>query len=192
MKIAKQIEWQPEKLLKIIATVLYFFLAFSIGKTASILYTQNDLVSAGAAGIVNSMTLALEMLFSPLFWFVLPKTQQDITCGFSMVLLAAMLYIAIVKPKKNYRKGREHGSAHWGNAQDIKPFLDPDFSRNVILTQTERIMLNGRPKDPKYARNKNVVVIGGSGSGKTRFFIKPNLLQMHSSYVITDPNGSLQ
>ena len=92
---------------------------------------------------------------------------------------------------KKYRKGMEYGSARWGTAEDIKPFVDPVFEQNVILTQTERLMMSNRPKNPAHARNKNVLVIGGSGSGKTRFFVKPNLLQCHSSYVVTDPKGSL-
>jgi type IV secretion system protein VirD4 len=96
------------------------------------------------------------------------------------------------KNAKKYRKGMEYGSARWGNAEDIKPYIDPMFENNVLLTQTERLMMSSRPKHPKYARNKNVLVIGGSGSGKTRFFVKPNLMQMHSSYVVTDPNGNLQ
>ena len=101
--------------------------------------------------------------------------------------------IVYVKGKnaKKYRKGAEYGSARWGNAEDIKPYIDPDFQNNIILTQTERLTMNSRPKQPKYARNKNVVVIGGSGSGKTRFFVKPNLMQLHSSYVLTDPKGTV-
>ena len=95
------------------------------------------------------------------------------------------------KNAKKYRHGMEYGSARWGNAEDIKPYIDPDFQNNIILTQTERLTMNSRPKQPKYARNKNVVVIGGSGSGKTRFFVKPNLMQLHSSYVLTDPKGTV-
>ena len=95
------------------------------------------------------------------------------------------------KNAKQFRKGEEYGSARWGNAEDIKPYIDPDFQNNIILTQTERLTMNSRPKQPKYARNKNVVVIGGSGSGKTRFFVKPNLMQLHSSYVLTDPKGTV-
>ena len=83
----------------------------------------------------------------------------------------------------------EYGSARWGTHDDIAPYIDPVFQNNVILTQTERLTMSSRPKNPKYARNKNVLVIGGSGSGKTRFWLKPNLMQMHSSYVVTDPNG---
>ena len=93
------------------------------------------------------------------------------------------------KNAKKYRHGSEYGSARWGSAKDIEPFMDPKFEENVIPTKTERLMLSSRPPDPKNARNKNVLIVGGSGSGKTRFWIKPNLLQMHSSYVLTDPKG---
>ena len=93
------------------------------------------------------------------------------------------------KNAKKYRHGSEYGSARWGNTKDIEPFMDPKFEENVILTKTERLMLSNRPPDPNNARNKNVLIVGGSGSGKTRFWIKPNLLQMHSSYVLTDPKG---
>ena len=95
------------------------------------------------------------------------------------------------KNAKKFRRDEEYGSARWGTEKDIKPFVDPKFENNVILTRTERLMMSNRPKDPKTARNKNVLVVGGSGSGKTRFFIKPNLMQLHSSYVVTDPKGSL-
>lgn len=91
--------------------------------------------------------------------------------------------------KKKFRKSVEYGSARWGTEKDIAPFVDPVFRKNVILTQTERLMMENRPKNPLVARNKNVVVIGGSGSGKTRFFVKPNLMQCHSSYVVTDPKA---
>ena len=96
------------------------------------------------------------------------------------------------KNAKKYRHNVEYGSARWGTHEDITPYMDPVFQNNVILTQTERLTMSSRPKNPKYARNKNVLVIGGSGSGKTRFWLKPNLMQMHSSYVVTDPNGNLQ
>ena len=94
------------------------------------------------------------------------------------------------KNAKKYRHGSEYGSARWGNAKDIEPYMAPKFEDNIILTQTERLTMNSRPKDPKTARNKNVLIVGGSGSGKTRFWITPNLLQMHSSYVLTDPKGT--
>ena len=95
------------------------------------------------------------------------------------------------KNAKKYRHGVEYGSARWGNAKDIEPFTAPKFSDNIILTKTERLMMSNRPPDPKNARNKNVLVVGGSGSGKTRFWLKPNLLQCHSSYVVTDPKGTI-
>ena len=95
------------------------------------------------------------------------------------------------KNAKKFRHGVEYGSARWGNAKDIEPYMDPVFENNIILTASERLMMSGRPSSPKYARNKNILVIGGSGSGKTRFFVKPNLMQMHSSYVVTDPKGTV-
>ena len=95
------------------------------------------------------------------------------------------------KNAKKYRHGMEYGSARWGNAKDIEPFMAPKFADNIILTKTERLMMSNRPPDPKNARNKNVLVVGGSGSGKTRFWLKPNLLQMHSSYVVTDPKSTI-
>lgn len=92
------------------------------------------------------------------------------------------------KNAKKYRHNMEYGSARWGTAKDIEPFMAPKFEDNIILTRTERLMMSNRPKNPANARNKNVLIVGGSGSGKTRFWLKPNLLQMHSSYVVTDPN----
>ena len=95
------------------------------------------------------------------------------------------------KNAKKYRHNEEYGSARWGGPKDIEPFADPVFQNNVILTRTERLMMGNRPKNPAHARNKNVLIVGGSGSGKTRFWIKPNLLQCHSSYVLTDPKGTV-
>mgnify|MGYP004512438039 FL=1 len=106
------------------------------------------------------------------------------------VALRLVVYFK-AKNAKKFRQGVEYGSARWGNAKDIEPYVDLVFENNVILTETERLMMSGRPKQPKYARNKNILVIGGSGSGKTRFFVKPNLMQMHSSYVVTDPKGTV-
>ncbi|HFM6348088.1 TPA: VirD4-like conjugal transfer protein, CD1115 family, partial [Enterococcus faecium] len=110
------------------------------------------------------------------------------------LILSVVIKLILIQKKKNakkFREGREYGSARWGNEKDIEPYIDEKFENNVLLTQTERLTMNNRPKNPKYARNKNVMVIGGSGSGKTRFFVKPNLMQMHSSYVVTDPKGTL-
>ena len=110
-----------------------------------------------------------------------------ISCGAGLRLA---VYLRSKNAKK-YRHGMEYGSARWGNAKDIEPFQAPKFEDNIILTKTERLMMSNRPPDPKNARNKNVLIVGGSGSGKTRFWLKPNLLQCHSSYVITDPKGSI-
>ena len=107
---------------------------------------------------------------------------------------AGILWLSVylkTKNRKNYRHGVEYGSAKWGTAKDIEPFICKDFRQNIPLTQTERLTMESRPKNPKHARNKNVLVIGGSGSGKTRFFVKPSLMQMHSSYCVTDSKGTL-
>lgn len=111
--------------------------------------------------------------------------------GLILSVVIKLILIQKKKKAKKFREGREYGSARWGNEKDIEPYIDKKFENNVLLTQTERLTMNNRPKNPKYARNKNVLVIGGSGSGKTRFFVKPNLMQMHSSYVVTDPKGTL-
>ena len=113
----------------------------------------------------------------------------DLLIGLAGALIIRLAVYIKGKNAKKYRKGIEYGSARWGTAEDIKPYIDPVFENNIPLTQTERLTMNSRPKQPKYARNKNILVIGGSGSGKTRFFVKPSLMQMHSSYVVTDPKG---
>ena len=115
----------------------------------------------------------------------------DLLVGLIGAVVIRLIIYTKGKNAKKYRKGMEYGSARWGTAEDIKPYIDPVFENNVLLTQTERLMMSNRPKNPKYARNKNILVIGGSGSGKTRFFVKPNLMQLHSSYVVTDPKGTL-
>ena len=116
---------------------------------------------------------------------------QDFLVGFAGALVARGLIYMKQQDAKKFRQGVEYGSARWGTAADIKPYIDEDPDNNIILSQTERLTMSSRPKNPKYARNKNILVIGGSGSGKTRFFIKPSLLQRHSSYVVTDPKGTL-
>lgn len=116
------------------------------------------------------------------------------TNWFYAAIVAFFIYLPIrakLKNKKKFRQGKEYGSARWGTLKDMKPFIDPVFQNNVLFTQTERLMMNNRPKNPANARNKNALIIGGSGSGKTRFFVKPNLMQMHSSYVVTDPKGTV-
>lgn len=126
------------------------------------------------------------------FQSILPSLHyMDLLFGVCFSLCIRLVIYARSKNAKKYRPGSEYGSARWGTRKDIEPFIDPDFYQNIPLTQTERLTMNSRPKIPKYARNKNIIVIGGSGSGKTRFFIKPSLMQMHSSYVVTDPKGTL-
>ena len=138
--------------------------------------------------------MVLFMNFGLAYKSYLPSVHPfDLLVG--LIGAAALKAVIYFKGKnaKKYRQGEEYGSARWGNAKDIEPFIDPVFENNVLLTQTERLMMSGRPKHPKYARNKNVIVIGGSGSGKTRFFVKPNLMQMPEkvSYVCTDPKGTI-
>ena len=116
---------------------------------------------------------------------------RDLLVGVGCGIGFRMVVYYKAKNAKKFRQGVEYGSARWGTAKDIEPYVDPVFENNVLLTATERLMMSGRPKQPKYARNKNILVIGGSGSGKTRFFVKPNLMQMHSSYVVTDPKGTI-
>jgi len=144
--------------------------------------------SVKAVNEVSALAETLPIAFANLMPSLNPfDLMVGIFCG---VLLKVVVYVK-GKNAKKYRHGAEYGTARWGNAQDIEPFMAPNFKDNIILTQTERLMMNSRPKKPKYARNKNVLVVGGSGSGKTRFFLIPNLLQMHSSYVVTDPKGDV-
>ncbi|MBF1107851.1 MAG: type IV secretory system conjugative DNA transfer family protein [Solobacterium sp.] len=122
----------------------------------------------------------------------IPSLQiMDILVGIGVAGLVKLIVYTKGKNAKKFRQGKEYGSARWGTAKDIEPYIDEKFENNILFTQTERLTMNGRPKNPKYARNKNVLVIGGSGSGKTRFFVKPNLMQMHSSYCVTDPKGTI-
>jgi type IV secretion system protein VirD4 len=137
--------------------------------------------------ILNLMD-GFELAFENPLPSIYPK---DLIFGIAVGIILRLVVYIKGKNAKKYRKGIEYGSARWGNAGDIRPFVDPVFQNNVILTQTERLMMSNRPKNPKNARNKNVLVIGGSGSGKTRFWLKPNLMQCHSSYVVTDPKGSI-
>ena len=115
----------------------------------------------------------------------------DIIMGVVVAVLIKIIVYTKGKNAKKFRQGKEYGSARWGTTKDIQPYMDEKFQNNILLTQTERLTMNGRPANPKYARNKNVLVIGGSGSGKTRFYVKPNLMQMHSSYCVTDPKGTI-
>ena len=140
----------------------------------------------------SGKTLHLMEGFTAAFQSALPSFHPiDLCVGVAAALLIRLIVYVKGKNAKKFRKNLEYGSARWGKPEDIAPYVDPKFENNVILTQTERLMMSNRPKDPKTARNKNVLVVGGSGSGKTRFFIKPNLMQLHSSYVVTDPKGSI-
>lgn len=163
----------------------YLFFVWPFDKTA-----QAFRLTPGAD--LTEKLLALNVGFSAVFSNVMPSFHPtDLLIGLAGVLLLRLAVHLKSKSAKKYRKGSEYGSARWGTAKDIQPYIDPVFTRNVLLTQTERLTMSNRPKHPKYARNKNVLVIGGSGSGKTRFFVKPNLMQMHSSYVVTDPKGTV-
>ena len=135
--------------------------------------------------------LGLSEGFSVAFQSMWPGAAMDWLVGLCGAVIVRMAVYMKGKNAKKYRKDVEYGSARWGNKTDIAPFMDPKPENNIILTQTEGLMMSGRPKNPAHARNKNVLVVGGSGSGKTRFFIKPNLMQLHSSYVITDPKGTV-
>ena len=140
----------------------------------------------------SSKLLGIMDGFSMAFQNIMPSFHPiDLLVGVAAAVIIRLVVYFKGKNAKKYRKNIEYGSARWGTREDIAPFMDPVFENNVILTQTESLMMSNRPKDPKNARNKNVLVIGGSGSGKTRFFLKPNLMQMHSSYVVTDPKGSV-
>ena len=150
---------------------------------------------------LSGKVLSLADGFSAAFTNPLPSlAPMDLLIGIAGAVLIRLMVYFKGKNAKKYRKGIEYGSARWGNAEDIKPYIDPVFQNNVLLTQTERLTMNSRPKQPKYARNKNILVIGGSGSGKTRFFVKPNLMQCTGekgtncipvSYIVTDPKGTV-
>jgi len=144
-------------------------------------YTGGDVIDRIFQGILELNTMS----FIPSIHLI------DILVGVGVAALIKFIVYTKGKNAKKFRQGREYGSARWGNKKDIEPYMDEKFQNNILLTQTERLTMNGRPSNPKYARNKNVLVIGGSGSGKTRFFVKPNLMQMHSSYCVTDPKGTI-
>ena len=175
-----------KKLTKLIALYLPYIL---LGLVATNLGEAWRLAEGKELG---DKIMAMMGTFPVAFVNPLPSLHPlDLLIGFSC---GAGLRLAVYLRSKNakkYRHGMEYGSARWGNAKDIEPFTAPKFSDNIILTKTERLMMSNRPPDPKNARNKNVLVVGGSGSGKTRFWLKPNLLQCHSSYVVTDPKGTI-
>ena len=179
---------QSADMKKLILLNFPYIIAFYMVEKAAWLYRH-----CNGDSVVDRL-MVLFMNFGLAYKSVLPSCHPfDLLIG--LVGAAALKAVIYFKGKnaKKYRQGEEYGSARWGNQKDIEPFIDPVFENNVILTQTERLMMSGRPKHPKYARNKNVIVIGGSGSGKTRFYVKPNLMQMPQkvSYVVTDPKGTI-
>ena len=144
-------------------------------------YTGGDVIDKTLQGLLELN----RMSFVPSLYLI------DIIMGIGTAVLIKFIVYTKGKNAKKFRQGKEYGSARWGNRKDIEPYMDENFQNNILLTKTERLSMNGRPSNPKYARNKNVLVIGGSGSGKTRFYVKPNLMQMHSSYCVTDPKGTI-
>ena len=144
-------------------------------------YTGGDVIDKTLQGLLELN----RMSFFPSLYLI------DIIMGIGTAVLIKFIVYTKGKNAKKFRQGKEYGSARWGNSKDIEPYMDEKFQNNILLTKTERLSMNGRPSNPKYARNKNVLVIGGSGSGKTRFYVKPNLMQMHSSYCVTDPKGTI-
>ena len=144
-------------------------------------YIGGDIIDKIFQGILEINTMSFLPSLHP----------ADIIMGVVVAVLIKIIIYTKGKNAKKFRQGKEYGSARWGTKKDIEPYMDEKFQNNILLTQTERLTMNGRPANPKYARNKNVLVIGGSGSGKTRFYVKPNLMQMHSSYCVTDPKGTI-
>lgn len=144
-------------------------------------YIGGDIIDKIFQGILEINTMS----------FLPSLHHTDIIMGVGVAVLIKLIVYTKGKNAKKFRQGKEYGSARWGTRKDIEPYVDEKFQNNILLTQTERLTMNGRPSNPKYARNKNVLVIGGSGSGKTRFYVKPNLMQMHSSYCVTDPKGTI-
>lgn len=144
-------------------------------------YTGGDVIDKTLQGLLELN----RMSFFPSLYLI------DIIMGIGTAVLIKFIVYIKGKNAKKFRQGKEYGSARWGSRKDIEPYMDENFQNNILLTKTERLSMNGRPSNPKYARNKNVLVIGGSGSGKTRFYVKPNLMQMHSSYCVTDPKGTI-
>ena len=179
---------QGANLKKVVVMNFPFLIVFYVADKAAWLYRH--CVGASAVVKLGVMLMNFQLAFTkPMPSFVLTDLAWGV--GTAVMLKAVLVYRS--KNAKKFRHGEEYGSARWGTPKDIEPFIDPVFENNVLLTQTERLTMNSRPKQPKYARNKNVIIIGGSGSGKTRFYVKPNLMQMGEkiSYVVTDPKGTI-
>ena len=172
-------DWK--KLLKVNFPYLVFFYVGNI-------FSAHVRAYQGGTVIDRIMTAIIEI---GIMKFIPSLHTSDLFVGVIVAGLIKVIVYTKSKKAKKFREGKEYGSARWGTPKDIKPYIDEKYANNVLFTNTERLTMNGRPSNPKYARNKNVLVIGGSGSGKTRFFVKPNLMQMHSSYVVTDPKGTI-
>jgi len=176
------------KLLRTVLMNLPFIVIFYVGNKLAWLYQY----CVGDSMIERLIVLVLN--FQLAFSRILPSMHKNkLLVGLTGAVGVKLMVYLKGKNAKKFRQGVEYGSARWGTAKDIAPFIDPVFENNILLTMTERLTMNGRPKNPKFARNKNVIVIGGSGSGKTRFYVKPNLMQMgkYISYVVTDPKGTI-
>ncbi|HBF2470807.1 TPA: type IV secretory system conjugative DNA transfer family protein [Clostridioides difficile] len=169
------------KFLKQNIPYLAFFYVGNIFSHHVRVYVGGDIIDKIFQGILEINTMSFLPSIHP----------TDILMGEVVAVLIKIIVYTKGKNAKKFRQGKEYGSARWGTKKDIEPYMDEKFQNNILLTQTERLTMNGRPANPKYARNKNVLVIGGSGSGKTRFYVKPNLMQMHSSYCVTDPKGTI-
>jgi len=169
------------KFLKQNVPYLAFFYVGNIFSHHVRAYVGGDIIDKIFQGILEINTMS----------FIPSIHPTDILIGVGVAALIKFIVYTKGKNAKKFRQGKEYGSARWGTRKDIEPYVDEKFQNNILLTQTERLTMNGRPANPKYARNKNVLVIGGSGSGKTRFYVKPNLMQMHSSYCVTDPKGTI-
>lgn len=171
---------------KLVLTNLPYVLTAFYADRASCLYR-----SSPGEDIGNKLLYAMEHADRIFTGILLSFDLRDLLVGVTVAVILKLLVWQKQSDAKKLRKGIEYGSARWGTEKDIRPYADPEFENNIILTETESLTMSSRPKNPKYARNKNILVIGGSGSGKTRFFVKPNIMQMHSSYVITDPKGTV-
>ena len=170
---------------RLLLVLPYILVAFIANKLCWLFRTAPGMTSAEKLTYVATNLVRAFQNPLPSFW------PRDLLVGMITGVFVRGLVFVKQQDEKKFRKGVEYGSARWGTPTDIKPYVDENPDNNIILTETESLTMNSRPKEPKYARNKNVLVIGGSGSGKTRFFVKPNLMQMHSSYCVTDPKGTI-
>ena len=180
VKDALKIDSPKESMIGWLPYILIFYLGNIFSKHVNA-YVGGDIIDRVFTAILQIETMS----------FLPSLKANDLAIGLVIAGLVKAIVYTKGKKAKKFREGEEYGSARWGTKKDIEPYIDDRFQNNVILTQTEYLTMNSRPKNPKYARNKNVMVVGGSGSGKTRFYVKPNLMQMHSSYVVTDPKGTI-